>query len=69
MVKQYKMLESSNVESHATKNTIVYECIKPDYGLASDESMLMGEDCISLTLDPTGDYPFFVVPMRIVELV
>lgn len=47
--------------------TIVYESRGYDYGLASDDSRYTGIEHKSVTLDPTGDYPFFTVPVRDLE--
>jgi hypothetical protein len=45
----------------------VYESAKYDYGLASDDSRFTGIHHVSVTLDPTGDYPFFTVPAHFLE--
>lgn len=42
--------------------TVVYGLVKPDYGLANDDTRNTGVPHISVTLDPTGDYPSFTVP-------
>lgn len=47
------------------QGSIVFACIQPDYGMATSDSFAMGEPHIAVTLDPTGDYPFWTVPMRV----
>ena len=59
MTKAFVMLTDSGIEPAARKGTTVYRCSKPDYGCASDDTRHTGIAHISLTLDPTGDYPFF----------
>ncbi len=41
--------------------TIVYLFQKNDYGAASDETRVLKEECISISL--TGNYPFFTFPL------
>ena len=41
--------------------TVVYDSVKYDYGLANDDSRLTGIPHVSVTLDPSGDYPVFTV--------
>ena len=60
--KKYEMLKDSRLCEEAKKGTTVYRCNKPDYGCASDDTMMTGVPHISVTLDPSGDYPFFTVP-------
>lgn len=59
MAKAFVMLTDSSIEPAAKKGTTVYRLSKPDYGLASDDTRITGVAHISLTLDPTGDYPSF----------
>lgn len=49
--------------------TTVYECKYHDFGLARDDTNYSGEEHISVTLSPTGDYPFFTVPVRMLQKV
>lgn len=46
-----------------TAGTVVYRAIGHDYGMASDDTRLTGEEHISVTLDPDGGYPFFTAPI------
>lgn len=59
MTKSYVLLTDSQIEPLAVKGTKVYRCKGHDYGCASDDTRITGRQHISLTLDPTGDYPFF----------
>lgn len=43
--------------------TICYEARHHDYGLASDDSRRTGIEHRSMTLEPSGDYPAFAVPV------
>lgn len=36
--------------------------MRPDYGLASGDSRGYGYECVSVTLNPYGDYPAFTMP-------
>jgi len=42
--------------------TIIYRAKSYDYGCASDDGALTGKPHTSMTLEPSGDYPFFTVP-------
>ncbi len=46
----------------AKKGTVFYRCELPDYGCKSDDERGLGEECLSLTEDPEGGYPFLIVP-------
>lgn len=41
---------------------IVYYCVGHDYGCANDDTRATGIHHVSVTVDPTGDYPFFTIP-------
>jgi hypothetical protein len=49
--------------------TVVYPLRGPDYGLASNDSRMLKTPCRSMTLDPGGDYPGFVVPVSNMEAI
>ena len=66
-IPKYRMKVDSSLEHRATTGTIVYRCIQSDYGTADDDSIMFGHPHISVTLDPTGDYPFFTIAERDVE--
>jgi hypothetical protein len=40
----------------------VYTCKGWDYGFANEDTRRLGVEHVSVTLDPTGDYPFFTIP-------
>lgn len=67
MVKKYRLLEDATTNKTATKGSIVYSCEKYDYGLANDDTRLLGVKCVSVTFDENGDYPFFTVKQSILE--
>lgn len=54
-------------DEYTKQGGIVYQCTKHDYGCASDDTRATGFMHISVTLDPTGDYPFFTIPVRNLE--
>ena len=64
---EFKMLVDSRLEVKATAGTTVYKCLKYDYGCASEDTRNYGFKHISVTLDPTGDYPFFTVALNEIE--
>jgi hypothetical protein len=47
------------------RGSIVFACLQPDYGVAMGDSLVMREPYLAVTLDPTGNYPFWTVPMRL----
>jgi hypothetical protein len=49
--------------------TLCYRCTKHDYGLDADDTRATGIEHWSMTLDPSGDYPFFTVPITALERV
>lgn len=44
-------------------STTVYECLETDFGCALEESLESGVPHLSVTLEPSGEYPFFTCPM------
>lgn len=42
--------------------SIVYPLLRSDYGTSRDDTRLLGQECIAVTKDPGGDYPFCTVP-------
>lgn len=64
MIKTFEMLVDSQIEPKATKGTIVFDCVKHDYGLANDDTRMTGIKHTSVTLDAGGGYPFFTVPVK-----
>ena len=47
--------------------TICYPCVKPTYGLCSDDERYTGVAHRAMTLKSDGDYPFFTVPATDLE--
>ncbi|BDU72329.1 hypothetical protein [Mesoterricola silvestris] len=47
----------------------VYDLMDCDYGCSAEDSMDSGEDYAAVTLDPTGNYPFFTIPTRLLKAV
>lgn len=62
MPKRFVLKSDSRIRPDATAGTVAYQCVEPDYGLASDDTRHTGRMHISLTLDPAGGYPFFTHP-------
>lgn len=64
-IKKYKLLSRNiiSMDGPLEAGTIVYQCQKHDYSLARDDSNHTGEEHISLSLKPDGDYPFFTYPL------
>lgn len=61
----YRLSERREINGtlHAEAGATVYLCQKYDYGCSSDDTRGLGIEHTSVTLDPTGDYPFFTVPV------
>lgn len=66
-IPSYRLCVDSQVNHEAKKGTIVYMARNHDYGLASDDTRSTGIQHVSVTLDPSGDYPFFTIPVRDLE--
>jgi len=64
----YVMKVDSKIEPKAVAGTTVYNLFGWDYGCANDDTRGTGVEHISVTLSPDGDYPFFTVPMRDLEM-
>lgn len=64
---RYIMLRDSTIDPSVKAGDTVYRCMNYDYGLAADDTAMTGVKHISVTLSPTGDYPYFTVPERDVE--
>lgn len=68
--RKYRLKQSTthlSGDSNKPAGTIVYDCYKPTYGLVSEDSRNFGLEFISVTEDPTGDYPFFTCPENFLE--
>ena len=47
--------------------TVCYAARYHDYGCANDDTRSTGQDHTSVTLNPSGGYPFFTVPVDDLE--
>jgi hypothetical protein len=47
--------------------TVVFKAQRYDYGLASDDARMTGIEHISVTRNHDGDYPYFTVPVNLLE--
>lgn len=47
------------------RGAILVETLKFDFGIAKDDSEVLGEECRSVSID--GDYPLVSVPVRLLE--
>lgn len=63
---QFRLLEPRDGNP---AGTIVYPCTQPDYELTGEDRRATGERHWFVTLDPTGDYPGFTVPLADLALV
>lgn len=45
----------------------VYRCKGWDYGCAGDDTRQTGLTHVSVTHSPSGDYPFFTIPLEDLE--
>lgn len=61
---RYLMLRDSAIEPNVRKGMTVYKCLRYDYGLANDDTVLTGVKHISVTVKSDGGYPYFTVPER-----
>jgi hypothetical protein len=68
-MKVYRLLSDSAIDKKAVAGTLVYECMKCDYGLSNDDTRFTGVYHTSVTLNENGDYPFFTVPVSCLEVV
>lgn len=69
MPQAFVLLTDSKIEPAAKKGVTVYSCVKPDYGSANDDTRMTGVPHISLTLNASGDYPFFTHAFKDLEKV
>lgn len=55
----------SKTHSSLQEGSVVYKFMKYDYGLSRTDTTLSGVPHVSVTMDETGDYPFYSVPESI----
>jgi len=60
-VKSFIIINNSRSSRPTSVGDIVYKCMQGDYGVASQDSRMMGVRFISVTYDKDGDYPFFTI--------
>ena len=67
--KKFEVLEGSDLKSGQTVKAgdIVYDIRGYDYGLASDDTRIFGEDHKSVTWESDGSYPSFTIPKRLLK--
>lgn len=65
--KCYRILTDSVTSLRARKDTVVYELLHHDWGAAESDTMETLMKHVAVTLDATGDYPFFTVPELYLE--
>lgn len=65
---KYKMIKDSVINPDVLVGTTVYTCLEYDFGCAETESIFTGKAHVSVTLNPAGGYPCFVVPVDDLEL-
>ena len=68
-MQKYRLLNDSNLEPAAKAGSIVYQLKGWDYGSANDYIRAFGYEFQSVTLKEDGDYPFFVVRKKDLELI
>ena len=67
VISEYKYGHMIGHPKTIVEGTVVYRCLRSDYGLSFLDSVSDGEPYISVTLDPNGNYPFFTIPVRLLE--
>lgn len=69
--KKYKVLSDRVIgtTTHAVVGDIVYSAKGYDYGVSSDDTRHTGIPHVSVSKEEDGDYPFFTIPSRDLELV
>ena len=60
-VKSFIVLNNSRSSKPTSVGDIIYKCVQCDFGVASQDSRMMGAQFISVTYDKDGDYPFFTI--------
>lgn len=58
----YRLLKDSKINPEARAGMTVYRCLRHDYSMAEDDRRMTGVPHVSVTMKPSGDYPFFTVP-------
>lgn len=58
----FTVIRSDRAASPVDAGATVYRCIGWDYGCSNEDTRRLGIEHVAVTMDPTGDYPFFTVP-------
>jgi hypothetical protein len=58
----FTVLRADRAASPVETGATVYRCTGYDYGCSSEDTRRLGLEHVSVTLDPTGAYPFFTIP-------
>lgn len=58
----WTVVRADRAASPVDVGATVYRCASYDYGCANDDTRMTGVQHVSVTLDPTGAYPFFTIP-------
>ena len=61
-IKKFKIIRADRAAMQVEVDDIVYDSVKHDYGLASDDTRITGIEHVSVTFKEDGDYPFFTIP-------
>jgi hypothetical protein len=61
-VPQWTVIRADRAASPVQPGATVYRCRGWDYGCANEDTRRLGLEHIAVTLEPTGDYPFFTIP-------
>lgn len=66
---KYKLKTDRKIRGtlYAKAGDVVYACCGYDYGCANDDTRMLGFEHISVTLKEDGGYPFFTVPIAVLE--
>lgn len=63
----FRILRADRAASKVSIGDTVYRCAGHDYGCSSDDTAMTGIPHISVTLDSSGGYPFFTIPVEDLE--
>lgn len=66
---KYRLRNDSITNPAVKAGSIVYDLTRWDYGCSSDDTRAFKEKWNAVTLKEDGDYPFFTVPGRDLELI
>lgn len=64
---KYKIIRADRACENVEVNDFVYSLKGWDYGLAGDDTRLLGIEHKSVTKNEDGDYPSFTIPVEDLE--